>query len=139
MNARTRTLGSTALITLIAAFLAGCERTVTPQTTRTGDGGTYATTLSAPPAPSLVGTPIQETPATHALAVAPPAPEEPTARDTTANRPMATIDPHKNAAEQPLAGQVNSFMSDSQQAGRNEASSAVPIDGKPVEQAKPTT
>jgi hypothetical protein len=29
---------------------------------------------------------------------------------------------------------VNSFMSDSQQAGRNEPSSAVPVDGKPTQQ-----
>ena len=122
MNARTRTLATTTMLALVAALSAACERTTTPQTSRTGDGENYANTLSAPAAPSLVGTPIEETPATHKVAVAPPMPEEPTARDTPANVPAATLDTQKEKTELPLAGQVNNHSSEAFKSGRNESS-----------------
>ena len=122
MNARTRTLATTTMLALVAALSAACERTPTPQTSRTGDGDNFATTLSAPAAPSLAGTPIEETPATHKVAVASPAPDEPTARDTPANQPAATLDMQKEKTELPLAGQVNNHSSEAFKSGRDEAS-----------------
>ena len=125
-----------ATLAAIAALLGACERNpAAPTTSFNHYNDSQGQTLSAPAAPSLAGTPIADTPETHRIAVAPPAPDEPTARDTTANRPMATMDEQKSKTEQPLGGHVNSFMSDSQQAGRNEASDAVPIDGKPSQPA----
>ena len=131
MNATTRLIATTTALTLAAALTAACERTPTPQTTRTDDGMTMATTLNAAAAPSLVGTPVEATPATHAIATAPVPTDEPTARDTPANQPAATLTDQKDKTELPLAGQVNNHSSDAFQAGRNEQTDAVPVDAKP--------
>ena len=135
MNARTRPIATFTMLALVAALSAACERTATPQTSRTGNGESQATTLSAPAAPSMVGTPIAAMPATHDLAVAPPAPEQPTARDTTANAPAGTITTQKDRNELPLAGQVNNHSSDAFQAGRNEQRDTVPVNAKPDQPA----
>jgi hypothetical protein len=119
MKTPTRMLATLSLA-LIAAFTAACERTTsTPPapTTFNNDGSR----LNAPPAPSLAGTPIDPVPETHAAAVPPPAPSEPTARDTPANEPAATLAEPKEKTEMPLAGQVNNHSSDAFQAGRNES------------------
>ena len=128
MNATRKTL-SAATIVAVAAMLGACDRSPPAPTTSFNDP--QGKTLSAPPAPSLVGMPIEETPETHKLAVAPPAPEEPTARDTPANRPAETLTTQKDKTELPLAGQVNNHSSDAFQAGRDEKSDVVPIDAKP--------
>lgn len=120
MNARPRQLATTTTLVLVAAIAAACERTPTPSTSRTADAANYATTLSAPAAPSMVGTPIEATPATHAMAVAPPAPEEPTARDTAALAPGGTLTAQKENTAMPLAGQTDNHSSDSRKAGTNE-------------------
>ena len=143
MNASTRTLATTTMLALVAALSAACERTPTPQTSRSGDGDAYATTLSAPAAPSLAGTPIEETPATHKIAVAPLPPEEPTARDTPANLPAATLGEQKEKNELPLAGQVNNHSSEAFKSGRDESSSgkdgSAPPTGTTQQGAAPVT
>ena len=141
MNARTRTLATSTILALLAAAAAGCERTQTPQTSRTGDGDNYAEKLSAPAAPSMVGTPIAATPATHDLAIAPPAPQEPTARDTPALAPGATLSAEKEKSAMPLAGQSDNHSSDSRQAGTNEGSGTVaaPPPGNATERIAPAT
>lgn len=134
MNARTA--ATTALI-LLAGLTAACERTSsTPPapTTKFTDGSK----LSAPPAPSLAGTPIDPTPATHTAEVAPPAPSEPTARDTPANAPAATIADQKEKTEMPLAGQVNNHSSDAFQSGRNESGANAASDKAPERAETPT-
>ena len=133
MNAKRNTL-SAATIVAVAALLGACDRSPPAPTTSFNDP--QGQTLSAAPAPSMVGMPIEETPDTHKIAVAPPAADEPTARDTPANRPAETLTEKKDKNELPLAGQANNHSSDAFQAGRDEKSDAVPIDAKPD---KPTT
>jgi len=128
MNATRKTL-TAATVVAIAAMLGACDRSPPQPTTSFNDP--QGQTLSAPAAPSLAGMPIEETPETHRIAVAPPAPEEPTARDTHANAPAATLTDQKDKTELPLAGQVNNHSSDAFQAGRDEKTDAVPIDAKP--------
>jgi len=128
MNATRKTL-ATATFVAVAAMLGACDRSPPAPTTSFNDA--EGKTLSAPPAPSLAGMPIEETPETHKMAVAPPAPDEPTARDTPANQPAATLTEQKDKSELPLAGQVNNHSSESFQAGRDEKTDAVPIDAKP--------
>lgn len=133
MNARM--LATTTLMAL-AALTAACERTTStpPAPTASSPDGSK---LSAPPAPSLVGTPIDPVPATHAAEVAPPAPSEPTARDTTANQPAATLAEQKDKNELPLAGQVNNHSSDAFKSGRNESSTPTRSDAAIEETPKP--
>jgi hypothetical protein len=128
MNATRKTL-ATAIVVAVAALLGACDRSPPAPTTSFNDP--QGKTLSAAPAPSLAGMPIEETPETHKIAVAPPAPQEDTARDTPANQPAATLTEQKDKAELPLAGQVNNHSSDSFQAGRDEKSDVVPVDAKP--------
>lgn len=99
----------------VAVAVAGCDQGI-----EIHSPGTIATTASAPAAPSLADQPIDPTPATHAgepqpapSAAAPPsaAAAQPTARDTSANAPAETLTPRKEAAEMPLAGQVNNHSS----------------------------
>ncbi len=91
------------LLIVLAAFAAGCDH---PIEIHAPDSA------SAPPAPSLAGTPVDATkPATHAgdpqtVAVAPA-----TARDTSANAPGGTLTREKEAAQMPLAGQANNHSS----------------------------
>jgi hypothetical protein len=128
MNATRNTL-SAATVVAIAAMLGACDRSPPQPTTSFNDP--QGQTLSAPAAPSLAGMPIEETPETHKIAVAPPAADEPTARDTHANAPAATLTDQKDKTELPLAGQVNNHSSDAFQAGRDEKTDAVPVDAKP--------
>src|SRR5204863_10129844 len=128
MNAIRKTL-ATATAVAVAALLGACDRSPAAPTTSFNDP--QGMTLSAAPAPSLVGMPIEETPETHKIAVAPPVPDQDTARDTPANQPAATLTEKKDKAELPLAGQVNNHSSDSFQAGRDEKSDVVPVDAKP--------
>ena len=112
-------LAATTTLVLLAAFTAACERTsnTPPSPTTSAIDGSQ---LSAPPAPSLAGTPIEPVPATHAATVEPPTPSEDTARDTPANEPAKTLADQKENSEMPLAGQVNNHSSDAFQSGRNE-------------------
>lgn len=128
MNATRKTL-TAATVVAIAAMLGACDRSPPQPTTSFNDP--QGQTLSAPAAPSLAGMPIEETPDTHKIAEAAPAPEAPTARDTTANAPAATLTEKKDKNELPLAGQVNNHSSDAFQAGRDEKTDAVPVDAKP--------
>lgn len=128
MNA-TKKLAHVATLAALAVLLGACNRN--PAQPQTSFNDPQGQTLSAPAAPSLAGMPIEATPTTHDLAVAPPAPAEPTARDTPANAPAATLTDNKDKTQLPLAGQVNNHSSDAFQAGRNENSDAVPIDAKP--------
>jgi len=128
MNTTYKTL-SAATIVAVAAMLGACDRSPPAPTTSFNDA--EGKTLSAPPAPSLAGMPIEETPETHRVAVAPPASDEPTARDTPANQPAATLTETKDKNELPLAGQVNNHSSESFQAGRDEKTDVVPVDAKP--------
>ena len=128
MNATRKTL-ATATLVAVAALLGACDRSPPAPTTSFNDA--EGKTLSAPPAPSLAGMPIEETPETHRMAVAQPVSDEPTARDTPANQPAATLTEQKDKSELPLAGQVNNHSSESFQAGRDEKTDAVPIDAKP--------
>jgi len=128
MNATRKAL-ATATVVAVAALLGACDRSPPAPTTSFNDP--QGKTLSAAPAPSLVGMPIEETPETHKIAVAPPTPEEPTARDTPANQPAATLTDQKDKAQLPLAGQANNHSSDAFQAGRDEKTDVVPVDAKP--------
>jgi hypothetical protein len=138
MAATQRTLATATTLALVAMFTAACERTPTPQTTRSGDGMTMATTLNAPPAPSLVGTPIEATPSTHVAAVAPPAPEEPTARDTPALAPGATLSDAKEKTAMPLPGQTDNHFSESMKAGSNEGAAPAPDAAAPAQATERT-
>lgn len=131
MNA-TRKLTHAAALAALAVLLGACNRN--PAQPQTSFNDPQGQTLSAPAAPSLAGMPIAATPATHDLPVAPPAPAQPTARDTAANAPAATLTEAKDKSQLPLAGQVNNHSSDAFQAGRDEKSDAVPVDGKPTQQ-----
>jgi len=122
MNAR-RTLFATSTLILLGALTA-CERTSTPPAPTAYENKDGASSLSAPPAPSMVGTPIAEVPATHAMA--PPQPDGPTARDTPANEPAATLTAQKDKNELPLAGQVNNHSSEAFKSGRDENAPAEP-------------
>jgi len=119
-----------ATLVAIAALLGACDRSPPQPTTSFNDD--KGQTLNAPAAPSLAGMPIEETPETHKIAAAePPLTDEPTARDTHANLPAATLTDQKDKTELPLAGQVNNHSSDAFQAGRDEKSDVVPVDAKP--------
>jgi hypothetical protein len=124
MNAR-RTLFATSTMILLGALTAGCERATTPPAP-SAYSNVDGSSMSAPPAPSLAGTPIADVPATHNVAVAPPAPEEPTARDTPANAPAATLTEQKDKNELPLAGQVNNHSSEAFKSGRDENADTAP-------------
>jgi len=125
MNAR-RTLFATSTLIIVAALTAACERTSSPPAPTAYENKDGASSLSAPPAPSMVGTPIAEVPATHAMAPASPLPDGPTARDTPANAPAATLTEQKDKNQLPLAGQVNNHSSEAFKSGRDENAETAP-------------
>ncbi|MEO8486981.1 MAG: hypothetical protein ABI585_11665 [Betaproteobacteria bacterium] len=132
MNART--LATTTLI-LLAATTAACQRTTStpPQPAVSGMDGS---SLSAPAAPSLAGSPLAAVPATHAFPQEAPTATEPTARDTPANAPAAMLTEQKEKTEMPLAGQANNHSSPAFESGRDEKSGNV---AKAVEAPKPAS